>query len=68
MGCDLYIYISPRLTLDIFKQVLTYKEEPSYELVDIGLSKGCEYMLAYQKLIVEFVSNYIIVLTIPFYN
>ena len=34
------------------------KEEPSDELIEIGLNMGCEYMLAYHKLIVEFVSLY----------
>ena len=41
--------------------------EPSEELIDIGLSKGCEYMLAYQKLIVDFVSIYIFLL-LSFYT
>ena len=31
-------------------------EEPSDELINIGLSKGCDYMFAYQKLFVGFVS------------
>jgi len=39
-----------------------YKEEPLEELIDIGLNKGCEYMLAYQKLIVEFLSIYVVLL------
>jgi len=40
--------------------VLTYKEESSEELVDIGLNMGCEYMMAHQKLIVAFVSIYVV--------
>jgi hypothetical protein len=47
--------------------VLTYKQEPSQELIDIGLSKVCEYMLAYKKIILEFVSIYV-VLVLSFYN
>ena len=40
--------------------VLTYKEEPSKELIDIGLKMGCEYMLLYQNLIVDFVFIYVV--------
>jgi hypothetical protein len=38
------------------------------QLIDIGLLKGCDYMLAYQKLIVEFVSIIFVVLLPTFYN
>jgi hypothetical protein len=38
--------------------VLTYKEEPAEELIDIVLSMGCEYMFKYQGLIEQFVSSY----------
>ena len=34
------------------------QKEPSEELIEIGLNMGCEYMVAYQNLIVEFVSIY----------
>jgi hypothetical protein len=33
--------------------VLTYKEEPTEDLVKIGLSMGFDYMLKYQGLIVN---------------
>ena len=39
--------------------MLTYKEEPTEEMIDIGLSMGCEYMLKYQGLIEQFVSSYV---------
>jgi len=42
--------------------VLTYKEEPLEELIDIGVNNGCEYMLANQKLIVEFISIYAVLI------
>ena len=40
--------------------MLTYKEDPIEELVKIGLSMGCDYMLKYQGLIVQFVSSFVI--------
>ena len=55
-------------SLDVLKQVLTYKEEPSEELIDIGLSEGCEYMLAYQNLTMEFVSYIYVVLILSYYT
>jgi hypothetical protein len=46
--------------MDVFEYVITYKEKPIEELVDIGLSMGCEYMLKSQGLIEQFVSSYVL--------
>jgi len=53
--------------MDVFSIVLTYGEEPSGHLIDIGLSKGCEYIFGYLGLIEQFVSRYIILCPL-FYN
>jgi hypothetical protein len=65
--CDVYILINLQSSMDVFYQVLTYKEESSKHLIDIGLSMGCEYMLEYQGLIEQFVSSYVVLLPL-FYN
>jgi hypothetical protein len=44
--------------------VLTYKEDPSKHLIDIGLSMGCVYILEYQGLIEQFVSSYVVLLSL----
>jgi hypothetical protein len=40
--------------------VLKYKDAPTDELIDIGLSMGCEYMLKYHGLIEQFVNIYVV--------
>jgi hypothetical protein len=40
--------------------MLAYKEELTEQLINIGLTKGCEYMLKYQGLIEQFASSYVV--------
>ena len=53
--------------MDVFLQMLAYGEEPSDHLIDIRLSKGCEFMLWYQGLTEQFLSSYIVLCPL-FYN
>jgi hypothetical protein len=40
--------------------VLTYKEELTHEMINIGLSMDYEYMLEYEGVIENFVSSYVV--------
>ena len=40
--------------------MLRYKENSTEELAKIGLSVGCDYMLKYQGLIIQFVNSYVV--------
>jgi hypothetical protein len=62
MCFDVYIIINLQLSTDVFYQMLTYKQESFEYLIDIGLCMHCEYMLEYQELIQQFVSNYVVLL------
>ena len=40
--------------------LISFSLNPIDELIDIGLSMGCEYMLKYEDLIEQLVSSYVV--------